>query len=164
MSRNNISKQFRYANTQWHTHKTYCGIMAYNHSKVAIHHCHAEVHVSYARIAATARAIGNTRALNERRLLMHAVAEELVVFHTFESTTDTSTLGCAWHTSGMHARVDVAYVAMCVRIAATKCASSAMHKTALKQKRMVGRWSLENVRCVSSSWHCESTRVESWGS
>ena len=74
---------------------------------------------------------------------MHAVVEELVVFHAFGSTTDTSTLGCAWHTSGMHARVDVAYVAMCVRIAATKCASSAMHKTALKQKRKFGRWSLE---------------------
>ena len=138
MSRNNISPQIRYAITQWHTHKTYCGIMAYNHSKLAIHHCHAEVHVPYARIAATARAIGNTRALRERRT-PHAVVEELVVFHAFGSTTDTSTLGCAWHTSGMHARVDVAYVAMCVRIAATKCASSAMHKTALKQKRMVGR-------------------------
>ena len=138
MSRNNISPQIRYAIAQWHTQKTYCGIMAYNHSKLAIHHCHAEVHVPYARIAATARAIGNTPALRERRT-PHAVVEELVVFHAFGSTTDTSTLGCAWHTSGMHARVDVAYVAMCVRIAATKCASSAMHKAALKQKGMVGR-------------------------
>ena len=31
--------------------------MAYNHSKLAIHHCHAEVHVPYARIAANARAV-----------------------------------------------------------------------------------------------------------
>ena len=55
-------------------------------------------HVPYARIAATARAIGNTRALNERRLLMRAVVEELVVFHAFGSNQhDALCVPYVWH-------------------------------------------------------------------
>ena len=80
------------------THTRHIAVSWHTTIRGAIHHCHAEVHVPYARIAATARAIGNTRALNERRLLMRAVVEELVVFHAFESNQhDALCVPYVWH-------------------------------------------------------------------